>query len=308
MDSGAAFKELCGIVERLRGEGGCPWDREQSPHTLRGDLIEETYECVEAIDEQDPAHIREELGDLFLLVTMISYMHEQRGLFSVADVLAGISAKLIRRHPHVFGPSVPGLSPAETGSSASALTSAEVGTSASGLTSAEVLRNWARIKVEQEGRRPKDSVLDEVSRSLPPLDRAWKLQKKAAKKGFDWPDVKGVFDKLQEETGEVKEAAEALKAAKAVKAAASPAEGRDTGKPDVTEKLEEELGDLLFSAVNLCRFFKVEPSVALQRANAKFTKRFKYVETKMKKEGLSMEAANLALMDRYWTEAKRHPL
>ncbi|MDR1307684.1 MAG: nucleoside triphosphate pyrophosphohydrolase [Treponema sp.] len=286
MDSGAAFKELCGIVEKLRGEGGCPWDREQSPHTLRGDLIEETYECVEAIDEKDPSHIREELGDLFLLTTMISYMHEQMGLFSVADVLSGISAKLIRRHPHVFGQT-----------SAPDLTPAEVGTPASDLTSADVLANWARIKVEQEGRKPKDSVLDEVSRSLPPLDRAWKLQKKAAKKGFDWPDVKGVFDKLQEETGEVKEAA---------RAAASRAEGAD--KPDTAGKLEEELGDLLFSAVNLCRFFGVEPSIALQRANAKFTKRFKYVETKMKQEGRPMEAANLALMDRYWTEAKHHLL
>ncbi|MDR1142837.1 MAG: nucleoside triphosphate pyrophosphohydrolase [Spirochaetaceae bacterium] len=310
MNSGAAFKELCDIVEKLRGEGGCPWDREQSPHTLRGDLIEETYECVEAIDEKDPSHIREELGDLFLLATMISYMHEQMGLFSVADVLSGISAKLIRRHPHVFGQtsprgltpaeagtSAPGLTPAEVGTSASGLTPAEVGTSASGLSSAEVLANWARIKVEQEGRKPKDSVLDEVSRSLPPLDRAWKLQKKAAKQGFDWPDVKGIFDKLQEETGEIKEAA---------KAAASLAE--DTDKPDTTGKLEEELGDLLFSAVNLCRFFGVEPSIALQRANAKFTKRFKYIETKMKQEGLPMEAANLALMDRYWTEAKHHLL
>jgi tetrapyrrole methylase family protein/MazG family protein len=289
MDSGAAFKELCGIVERLRGEGGCPWDREQSPHTLRGDLIEETYECIEAIDEQDPAHICEELGDLFLLVTMISYMHEQAGLFSISDVLGGISAKLIRRHPHVFGESsAPGLSSADVGPSASGLTSADVGPSASGLTSADVLRNWARIKVEQEGRKPKDSVLDEVSRSLPPLDRAWKLQKKAAKKGFDWPGVEGIFDKLEEETGEVKEAA---------------ASCREEGG---TDKLEEELGDLLFSAVNLCRFFKVEPSVALQRANAKFTHRFKYVEAKMKEEGRAMEAAQLALMDRYWTEAKQY--
>jgi tetrapyrrole methylase family protein/MazG family protein len=300
MDSGAVFKELCGIVEKLRGEGGCPWDREQSPHTLRGDLIEETYECIEAIDEQDPAHIREELGDLFLLVTMISYMHEQLGLFSVAEVLSGISAKLIRRHPHVFGETAAGLGPAEVGTSAPGLSPAEVGTSASGLSSADVLRNWARIKVEQEGRKPKDSALDEVSRSLPPLDRAWKLQKKAAKKGFDWPDVQGIFDKLQEETGEVKDAA------KAVKAAAFRTDSMD--KTDTTDKLEEELGDLLFSAVNLCRFFGVEPSLALQRANAKFTKRFKYVETKMKQEGRPMEAANLALMDRYWTEAKHHLL
>jgi tetrapyrrole methylase family protein/MazG family protein len=126
-----AFNGLYDIVVRLRAPDGCPWDREQSPASLRGDLIEETYECVEAIDEKDPAHIREELGDLFLLVTMISYMHEQEGLFSVADVLTVVSEKLVRRHPHVFG-------------------------DVTVKDSAEVLDNWARIKVEQEGRKPKD--------------------------------------------------------------------------------------------------------------------------------------------------------
>jgi len=159
-----AFGRLCGIVETLRAPGGCPWDREQNPSTLRGDLIEETYECIEAIDEQDPPHIKEELGDLFLLVTMLSYMHQQEGPFTVADALNSVSEKLIRRHPHVFGEEKV-------------------------KDSAQVLQNWARIKVEQEGRKPKDSALDEVSRALPPLDRACKLQKKAAKKGFDWPEV-----------------------------------------------------------------------------------------------------------------------
>jgi tetrapyrrole methylase family protein/MazG family protein len=264
MDYGEAFKQLCGIVEQLRGEGGCPWDREQSPQSLRGDLIEETYECIEAIDEKNPPHVREELGDLFLLITMISYMHQQEGHFSISDVLAGISEKLIRRHPHVFGELKGDV-----------------------LSSAAVLDNWAKIKVEQEGRKPKDSVLDEVSRSLPPLDRAFKLQKKAAKRGFDWPDAQGVFDKLNEELEEVKEALETVKE-----------------DPRGADKLEEELGDLLFSTVNLCRFFKVEPSLALQRTNTKFTERFKYVERKMKETGKTMEAANLALMDSFWNESK----
>jgi tetrapyrrole methylase family protein/MazG family protein len=129
---------------------------EQTPLTLRGDLIEETYECVEAIDEQDPRHVKEELGDLFLLVTMLSYMHEQEGFFTVAEVLQELSEKLIRRHPHVF---------AEDSDEAKANLS-------SNLSSKEVLQNWAKIKVEQEGRKPKDSLLDEVSRGLPPLDRA----------------------------------------------------------------------------------------------------------------------------------------
>jgi tetrapyrrole methylase family protein/MazG family protein len=262
------FQSLYDAVTRLRGLGGCPWDREQNPSTLRGDLIEETYECVEAIDEKDPAHIAEELGDIFLVVTMISYMHEEAGLFSVADVLAGVTDKLIRRHPHVFG-------------------EAKVKDSLAGLSPSAVLDNWAKIKVEQEGRKPKDSVLDEVSSGLPPLDRAWKLQKKAAKAGFDWPDAAGVTAKIREELDETIEAAKA-----------APRNGASSGA------VEEELGDLLFSVVNLCRYLKVEPSLALRRANAKFTGRFKYVEKQMKAKGLEMKAENLGMMDRYWNEVK----
>jgi tetrapyrrole methylase family protein/MazG family protein len=280
----AAFTRLCGIVARLRGPGGCPWDREQSPASLRGDLIEETYECIEAIDEKEPSHIKEELGDLFLLVTMISYMHEEAGAFTIADVLNSVSEKLLRRHPHVFG------------ASASPLSAAEVRTSAAPLSAADVLQNWARIKVEQEGRKPKDSVLDEVSRALPPLDRAFKLQKKAAKKGFDWPDLTGVIGKLREELAETEEAAAAVSSATAVPSAGTAADGR--------EALEGELGDLLFSAVNLCRYLKVEPSVALQRTNEKFTRRFKHVEKRMKENGEEMTPENLAVMDTYWEEAK----
>jgi tetrapyrrole methylase family protein/MazG family protein len=269
MREAEAFRKLYDIVVRLRSPGGCPWDREQTPLSLRGDLIEETYECVEAIDGKDPSHIKEELGDIFLLVTMIAYMHEQEGHFTVGDVLKDISEKLIRRHPHVFD----GLK-AEDGSS---------------LTSAEVLGNWARIKVEREGRKPKDSILDEVSRGLPPLDRAWKLQKKAAKAGFDWPELRGVSTKIEEELKEV----------------LSAAEKNAPETPSSRAALEEELGDLLFSAVNLCRYLKVEPSVALQRTNLKFTERFKHVEKRMKETGQAMAPQNLAVMDQYWEEAKK---
>ena len=255
----AAFRSLWDIVVRLRGPGGCPWDREQTPLSLRGDLIEETYECIEAITEADPTHIKEELGDLFLLVTMLSYMHQQEGAFSITDVLKGISEKLIRRHPHVFS----GLEVKD---------------------SAEVLDNWARIKIEQEGRKPKDSVIDEVKAGLPPLDRAFKLQKKAAKVGFDWPEVNGVFTKIEEELGEIREAL-------------------NSGP----ENLEEELGDLLFSAVNLCRFLNIEPSAALSRTNAKFIRRFHHVEKRMKEAGVEMKQGNLELMDSYWEEAKNLP-
>jgi len=271
MDYGEAFNRLCGIVEKLRSKnGGCPWDLEQTPLTLREDLIEETYECIEAINEKDPSHIQEELGDLFLLAAMISYMHQEEGLFSVSDVLNGVSEKLIRRHPHVFGENP-----------------------AADLTPAKVLQNWARIKVEQEGRKPKDSALDEVSQALPPLERAYKLQKKAAKKGFDWPNATGVLDKLKEELAEVEEVIPPDSSA-----------GSRNNNCCSTEKLEEELGDLLFSAVNLSRFFQVDPSTALHRANAKFTQRFSYVERKMKEKGIPMEAKNLALMDSFWNETK----
>jgi tetrapyrrole methylase family protein/MazG family protein len=272
-----AFKALYDTVVRLRAPDGCPWDREQSPASLRGDLIEETYECVEAIDEKNPAHVMEELGDIFLLATMLSYMHEQEGHFSVEDALRGITEKLIRRHPHVFGDDREGG-----------------GT----LSSAEVLRNWAKIKVEQEGRKPKKALLDEVSRSLPPLDRAHRLQKKAAKAGFDWPDIRGVMGKLEEELGEVSDAIEALKAPGSNTAAETGdfAQSRDA--------LEDELGDLLFSAVNLCRFLKVDPSVALQRSNAKFVRRFGHVEKRMKETGRAMLADNLETMDTFWEEAK----
>jgi tetrapyrrole methylase family protein/MazG family protein len=258
MTTSEAFKALYDTVARLRGPDGCPWDREQNPSTLRGALVEETYECIEAIDENDAPHIAEELGDLFLLTTMIAYMHEQEGKFTVADALTKINDKLIRRHPHVFG-------------------------ELKVKDSAEVLDNWAAIKVNQEGRKPKDSILDEVSSGLPPMDRAFKLQKKAAKVGFDWPDMEGVISKIEEELEEVREAVAHNGTAVAV---------------------EEELGDLLFSVINLCRFLKVEPSVALRRTNSKFVERFKYVEKKMKESGQEMKKETLNIMDKFWNEAK----
>ncbi|MDR2952779.1 MAG: nucleoside triphosphate pyrophosphohydrolase [Treponema sp.] len=253
MTAGEAFKGLYDVVVKLRGPEGCPWDREQNPASLRGALIEETYECVEAINEKNSAHIAEELGDIFLLATMLSYMHEETGAFTVADALKYITEKLIRRHPHVFA----GMQVKD---------------------SAEVLNNWANIKVEKEGRKPKDSLLDEVSAGLPPMDRAYSLQKKAAKAGFDWPDREGVAAKIKEELEEALDASD--------------------------ENREEELGDLLFSVVNLCRYCKVDPSTALHGANVKFVKRFKHVEKRMKETGQEMKSGNLAVMDSFWNEAK----
>jgi len=267
MNNSDAYNKLYNVIVSLRSPGGCAWDREQTPSTLRSDLIEETYECIEAIDNKDPEHIKEELGDIFLLVSMIAYMHEEKGIFTVADTLEGIAEKLIRRHPHVFDKSSEqNVDPDQ------------------GLSPEEILKNWAKMKVEQEGRAPKDSILDEVKRGLPPLDRAFNLQKKAAKAGFDWPDTEGVIDKIKEELQEVK----------------------NQITPQDNNALEAELGDLLFSVINLCRFVKIDPSLALQNTNIKFTQRFKHVEKSMKENKEEMKAENLDIMERYWNEAKSY--
>lgn len=275
-----AFERLYSIVARLRAPDGCPWDREQTPASLRGSVVEEAYELVEAIDEGEPAHVAEEAGDLFLLATMIPYMYEERGAFSVADALDGISDKLVRRHPHVFGEAV-----AETPDA--------------------VLKQWDDIKENVEGRRRKDSLLDAVSRALPPLERAYKLQKKAAKAGFDWTRVADVWAKAREELEEAEEACRILAETRATAGlASSEAEAEAAGEAASRVALERELGDLLFSAVNLSRFLGVDPAIALHAANEKFSRRFRQVEKRMSEAGLGLAAERMAEMDAYWEEAK----
>jgi tetrapyrrole methylase family protein/MazG family protein len=284
MTTAEAFKELYDIAARLRAPSGCPWDREQTPSTLRGALIEETYECIEAIDENNPAHIAEELGDLFLITTMLAYIYEEEGIFSVKDVLVKIKEKLIRRHPHVFNQ----LKVKDT---------------------AEVLNNWEKIKNELEGRKPRDSILDSVGQGIPPMDRANKLQKKASKAGFDWLNVDGVFDKIKEE---LEETYKAVLDTKNISKENIPHEtilpvkhaAKYPGQNPAEISLEEELGDLLFSVINLCRYLKIEPSAALRRTNSKFVNRFRHVEMKMKETGNEMKKENLDIMEKFWTEAK----
>lgn len=251
-----AFNELYNIIKKLRGPEGCNWDREQTPQSLRSDLIEETYECIEAIDEKDYEHTKEELGDLFLLVTMLAYMHEQDGLFSVSDSLNGISEKLIRRHPHVFGNS-------------------------EASTPEEIIRQWDDIKTNVEGRKAKDSVLDKVSHGLPPLEKAYKLQKKAAKVGFDWQNINDIWEKVHEEIDEVKHAENVS-----------------------FDELEAEIGDLIFAVVNIARAYKIDPAIALQRTNNKFTRRFHFIENNMKKIHKDLCSENFNLMDFFWDKAK----
>jgi len=253
-----AFSRLYEIMKTLRGPNGCPWDREQTPKTIRSNLIEEAYECVEAITQDDIPHIREELGDVYLVTTFMAYMYEQEGKFSLADVLTELCEKLVRRHPHVFG----------TGSDAD--------------TSEKVVAQWKDIKVAVEGKKPKDSILDEVSHALPPLDRAYKIQKKASKVGFDWERIEDVWGKVKEEINE---------------AETSWREGNK-------EKLEEEVGDLLFSLVNVARFLNVDPSVALSRTITKFNRRFKEMERRLKDQGLKPSADHFPLMDKLWNEIK----
>lgn len=272
-----AFGRLYSIIATLRSPGGCPWDREQTPRSLRGSIVEETYELIDAIDAGDAPHVREEAGDLYLLATMVAYMHEESGAFAVADALDAISAKLVRRHPHVFA-------------------------DAEASTPDAVVRQWNEIKEKVEGRRRKDSLLDEVPRALPPLERAYKVQKKAAKAGFDWARSADVWAKAREELGEAEEICEAL--AEEIGADEAGGERPEAAREAGRARLEEELGDLLFSAVNLSRFLGVDPGLALNGAVEKFSRRFRHVERRMAESGKALAAENMELMDSFWNEAK----
>lgn len=299
-----AFERLYQTIIRLRAIDGCPWDREQTPLSLRETLIEEAYETIEAITEageagstatttvpatgtdadtavvtagtpaaagtpataEAVAHVCEELGDVFLNATLISYMYEQTGDFTVADSLNAVSDKLIRRHPHVFGATEGFAGPDSAGKTD---------------TADKVLAQWDVIKRGVEGRKA-DSILDEVSKGMPALERAAKLQKKAAKSGFDWATLDDVWPKVDEELAELREAV---------------VDG------DLSH-IEDEIGDLLFAVVNISRHLKVDPGVALTRTNAKFTRRFRHVEKSMKEAGIPMDKSHLSEMDVYWDQAK----
>lgn len=248
-------KELEEIVRLLRAPGGCPWDAEQTHQSIRRNFLEEAYEAVEAIDEGSSEHLKEELGDVLLQVVFHALMEQEAGRFDLDAVADGICKKLIFRHPHVFG---------------------EVSVSGTG----EVLSNWEELKRKEKGQATNTDALEAVARSLPALWRAEKVQKKAKKAGFDWPDVSGALDKLSEELEELKTAV---------------AEGTN---------VEEELGDLLFSAVNVSRFVKVDTEEALNRATDKFIGRFRKVEEEAARQGRALEGMSLAELDKLWEHAK----
>ncbi|AOZ92812.1 nucleoside triphosphate pyrophosphohydrolase [Paenibacillus crassostreae] len=256
------FARLHEIVDILRSPQGCPWDREQTHTSLRKNLIEETYEVLETIDEDDPEHMQEELGDLLLQILLHSQMEEENGTFNVYDVIQGINDKLIFRHPHVFGDII--ANDAES-----------------------ALNNWEKMKAEEKLRKginpEKASVLDGIPRDLPALMKAYKIQKKAAKVGFDWDHIDGVFAKIEEELVELREAI-------------------DQGQTQEEQVLE--LGDLLFAVSNAARFIHADPEDALSRTNQKFTQRFHFIEEYLQERGRSITEANLEEMEDIWVLAK----
>ncbi|MCB2155661.1 nucleoside triphosphate pyrophosphohydrolase [bacterium] len=261
-DNPDQFRRLVEIMECLLAPDGCPWDREQSHRTLRPYVVEEAYEVCEAIDLEDWDELRAELGDLGLQIVFHSALGKREGLFDVDDVYRGVCEKLIRRHPHVFGE----------------VTADDAGT---------VLKNWEAIKrQEREEKRDGDrpvSALDGVPKALPALQRAQRLQTKAARVGFDWSTIGPVWSKIHEEIDELREQ-------------------HDLMDP---EKIEDELGDLFFALVNLARFLKVDPEQACHSTNAKFTRRFHYIEARAREMGRKLEEMTLEEMDVLWEESKR---
>lgn len=260
------FDELVAVMERLRAPGGCPWDREQTYASLSQYLLEESYEAFDAIQRADATgdttDLQEELGDVLLQVIFHSTIGRERGDFTIDEVCAGVSQKLVLRHPHVFG-------------------DAEM------ERAQDVLDNWDKLKADERARSGKeqkshDSILDEVPVAFPALLEALKVTKRAAKVGFDWQDAEQIFEKLDEETAELREAIASEK----------------------LDEIEDEIGDLLFVIVNLARKLDIEPETALKRTNRKFRQRFKFIEDKLKSDGRSIEDSDLEEMDRLWNEAK----
>jgi len=250
--TGNKFQELVDILRRLRVE--CPWDKEQTFDSIKAATLEEAYEVVEAVDEKNYDELKNELGDLLLHIVFHSVIAEDNKLFIIDEVIDSIKDKLIRRHPHVFGDTI--------------VNGAK-----------DIERNWEKIKMQEKGR---ESVLDGVPKNITGLYRAFRLQQKASKVGFDWPKKELVWGKVIEEINELHEAE----------------------KSGNHEEVEKEFGDLLFSLVNYSRFINVNPEDAMRRTNEKFIKRFQYIESRLREEGRKITDATLEEMDKYWEESK----
>lgn len=269
LTDGEWFDKLVAVQARLREPDGCPWDREQTHASLRTYLIEEAYEVLEALESGNDRKFAEEMGDLLLQIVFHSQIAKEEGRFTVADVIREVHDKMVRRHPHVFGEK-------------------------RAKDSAEVLKNWEQIKKEErraEGRQAgnegkgtgkADSLMDGVSKALPAALEGFQLTRRAARIGFDWENAEGVIEKMREETGELQGALETEDEARA----------------------EEEMGDLLFSVVNLARFLKIDPEIALKKANAKFSGRFRKMEELAGSEGKALADVPREKMEELWERAK----
>ncbi len=281
------FDQLIDIVKRLRKE--CPWDKEQTNDSIKAATLEEAYELLEAIDNKDYKEIKSELGDLLFHIVFHSVMAEENKLFNLDEVINGIKEKLIRRHPHVFG-------------------NTEVSDSE------DVKRNWEEIKLS-EGR---DSVLEGVPTRLPSLQKAHRLQEKAAKVGFDWEKKEDVWKKVIEEINEMHEAEQEKremgngkwkmedgKSNRELKIQNEKYKRLNIDEDELNSKLESEIGDVFFALVNYARFLGINPENALRRTNEKFINRFKFVENKIAETGRKVTESNLAEMDKYWEESKK---
>jgi len=264
MEKQTDIQKLVDLVARLRSNKGCPWDREQTRETLKPMLIEEAYEVLDALDSPDPQELSEELGDLLFQVVFHAQIAREKGEFDLGDVIDRLHEKMIRRHPHVFG-------------------------NVDLRTAEDVLKNWEDIKADEKGipssslPGSEKSLLDGIPSKLPALHEAYQITAKAARVGFDWPDLPSILQKLQEEAAEL--------------AAAD--------RIHDTAHMAQEVGDLLFVVVNIARFLEIDPETALRRCNKKFNRRFRYLESKIKSQGRELRDTSLAEMDKLWDEAKR---
>lgn len=246
------------VVAKLRAPDGCPWDRQQTHESIRCELLEETYELIDAINQKDDYKIKDELGDVFMQVLMHAQIASERDAFDLGDVAEQLSSKLIRRHPHVFG-------------------------NVSVENTDQVIDNWEKIKVTEKGYTDRKSIVDGIPESFTALMKAYKIGKKAVKAGFDWDNIQGALDKLDEEIGELKEAIK---------------------NGDDEKHLEEELGDVLFCVCNVSRKLKIQPEAALNQTVDKFYRRFVLMEKMIGEDGKNMKEMPLEEMDKYWDRAK----
>jgi nucleoside triphosphate diphosphatase len=289
--TGELFERAVSIMARLRGPGGCPWDREQTFDSIKPYTLEETYEVLEAIDNRDWNELPGELGDLLLQVLFYSEMAQEENRFSIDDVLERLSTKLISRHPHVFG-------------------------DVTAETSADVLRNWEALKAEEKKKRlaagggkaaqpdKPESVLAGVSSAMPALLEAHKLSSRAAHVGFDWPEVGGLLEKLEEEAAELKEELQQLPSPPVPAGRGIAGSGKPKVPAEQRQRIEDEVGDMFFVLVNIARYLSLDPESALKRTNRKFKRRFQWMEEQLRASGRGPDQASMEELESLWQSSK----